>query len=231
MGYETDKELYDFVYPHIKDKLIFDAGSNRGEVTKKFVNNGAYVIAIEPQKEITDNKNYDSNRVLAIENICLSDKIEELTFYKGDSKHSTISSCFFKWKNDHPTVKWAEVKMKTDTLDNLIAKYGVPIYIKIDTEGWEPKILKGLHYKIPYISFEFTYGYQKEFYNCMNEIKRLGFKEASTFIKKKIKKVIDGRRKTVRQYKIIDEFKDIKSILKFFDKLPKGSQGDILIRN
>lgn len=229
MSYETDQELYDFVYPHIKDKLIFDVGANKGEVTKKFIDKGAKVLAIEPQKEISVGDNF--NGVLAIENICLSDKIEKIIFFKGDSKHSTISTCLKEWKNDHPTTKWTEIVVKTNTLDNLIKKYGYPTYIKIDVEGFEDKVLFGLNSKIDFISLEFTQGFKESFYNCMKQVEKLGFKELITFEKKKIKKTINGRRKTIRSYKVVDSFLDIKSVLKFFDKLGNGNQGDILIRN
>jgi hypothetical protein len=65
----------------------------------------------------------------------------------------------------------------------------------------------------------------------MNEINRLGFRDFSTFLKKKDKETINGKRKVVRSYKIVDNFNDIRSVLKFFDNLQKGEQGDILIKN
>lgn len=229
MGIKFDKELYDLVYPYVKDKLIFDVGANRGEVTKKFIDNGAKVLAIEPQKEVSVGDNFKG--VLAIENVCLSDRVGEITFYKGDKKHTTISTCLNEWRRNHPSTKWTKVKMKTNTLDNLIEKYEIPTYIKIDVEGHDDKVLNGLSKKIDFISFEFTQGFSESFYNSMKHIQKLGFKELTTFIKKKIKKTIDGKRRTVRAYKIMDNFMTIDSVLKFFDKLDKGVQGDILIRS
>src|SRR4030042_556171 len=171
MSFICEKELYDYVYPFVNNELVFDIGSNRGEVSKKFIDKGAKVLAVEPQKELFDNENYIG--VFSKENICVSDKIGEITFYKGDEKHSTVSSCLKEWKLNHPNAKFTEIKIKTITLDSLIEKYGLPVYLKLDVEGWEGKILSGLHYQIPYISFDFTYGYKEIFYNCMNEIKRL----------------------------------------------------------
>jgi FkbM family methyltransferase len=40
------------------------------------------------------------------------------------------------------------------TIDALIAKHGVPNYIKIDAEGFESEILMGLSHKVPLLSFE-----------------------------------------------------------------------------
>ena len=44
--------------------------------------------------------------------------------------------------------------METITLDDLISTYGRPFYIKIDVEGYEAKVLKGLRTAVPYLSFE-----------------------------------------------------------------------------
>ncbi len=48
------------------------------------------------------------------------------------------------------------------TLNNLIEEFGTPKYCKIDTEGYELKILSSLSYKIPYIEFEFTESHFEE---------------------------------------------------------------------
>jgi len=41
------------------------------------------------------------------------------------------------------------------TLDQLIATYGRPKYIKIDVEGYELPVIGGMHAKIDLISFEY----------------------------------------------------------------------------
>jgi hypothetical protein len=44
--------------------------------------------------------------------------------------------------------------VETTTLEELIAAYGRPFFIKIDVEGHEPSVLRGLKDPIPYLSFE-----------------------------------------------------------------------------
>lgn len=39
-------------------------------------------------------------------------------------------------------------------LENFICKFGLPKYIKIDVEGYELEVLKGLETPIPLLSFE-----------------------------------------------------------------------------
>ena len=41
------------------------------------------------------------------------------------------------------------------TLDALIARFGVPAFIKIDVEGAEPDVLAGLSHAVPVLSFEY----------------------------------------------------------------------------
>ena len=47
-------------------------------------------------------------------------------------------------------------KIGITTLDNLISIYGIPAFIKIDVEGMELEVMKGLTQKIRGISFEYT---------------------------------------------------------------------------
>src|SRR5947208_7185124 len=45
-------------------------------------------------------------------------------------------------------------QVETITLEQMISTYGLPFYIKIDVEGYEPNVLKGLQTAVPYLSFE-----------------------------------------------------------------------------
>jgi len=227
MGTKYDGELYDYIYPYVEDKLVFDIGSNIGVVTKKFINAGAKVVAVEPQDELTSNDNYKG--VCAIRNLCISDKIGKVVFYHC-RKSKSISTCFDGWKTRHPSMKWVEMSKKCITLDALIEGFGKPTYIKIDVEGYEDKVLGGLSHKIDFISFEFTDGFVKNFVSCMKHVERLGYKKLTTFQKVKEKEIVNGRKKTIASYKVIDDFHDVRTLIKFFKLLPKNRQGDLLIK-
>ncbi len=45
-------------------------------------------------------------------------------------------------------------KVKVEVLENFIHKFGTPKYIKIDVEGYELEVLKGLQTAVPLLSFE-----------------------------------------------------------------------------
>lgn len=221
-----DGELYDYVYPHIKDKLIFDIGANIGEVTKKFINKGARVIAVEPQMDLTKGNNFDG--VTAIKNVGVSKVLGKITFYKC-KKSNSISTCLPAWRKRHKSRKFEEIKIPVVTLDSLIKEFGTPKYIKVDVEGYESYVLGGLTKKVDLISLEYTQGFEKQFNQCAQHIKRLGFSKIQTFLKIKIKGMVNGKRKTIDFYKEFDEFTKIRDLMKYYKSLKKRLQGDMLI--
>src|SRR5262249_25483093 len=44
--------------------------------------------------------------------------------------------------------------VETTTLDQLMAEYGSPYFVKIDVEGFEPQVIRGLKRPVPFLSFE-----------------------------------------------------------------------------
>jgi len=49
-----------------------------------------------------------------------------------------------------------QMRVDAVTLDALIARYGTPSFVKIDTEGSEDSVLRGLSHPVGKLSFEFT---------------------------------------------------------------------------
>jgi len=45
-------------------------------------------------------------------------------------------------------------EVETTTLDSLMNTFGAPYYIKVDVEGHEPSVLRGLKRPVPFLSFE-----------------------------------------------------------------------------
>ena len=66
------------------------------------------------------------------------------------------------------------VPVKLTTLDRLIARYGRPLFCKIDVEGFEFSVLKGLSQPITYISFEFTREFFGDAKNCIDHLLCIG---------------------------------------------------------
>jgi FkbM family methyltransferase len=148
--------------------LIFDVGANVGLKTDVFLKLGARVVAIEPDQtnqEILRQKFLMyrmSPKPVVIVGKALSDKeaVETMWIEKPGSAKNTLSK---KWVetlkrdderfNEHLEFG-QQTTVETTTLDKLIAAHGLPFFIKIDVEGHEPSVLRGLHSAVPYLSFE-----------------------------------------------------------------------------
>ena len=90
-----------------------------------------------------------------------------------------ISTFSDHWdKGRFSSSKWDKViNVDTTTLDQLINDHGHPRYIKIDVEGFELEVLKGLTKKTGIISFEFTSEFFKDAIKCLDYLNKLGYKK------------------------------------------------------
>jgi FkbM family methyltransferase len=148
--------------------LIFDIGANHGHKTKIFLRLGARVLAVDPDeanKEILEGtfiKYRLSPRHVEIVTKAVSDKnaVETMWFDTPGSAKNTISR---KWvdilRSDderfgEKLTFGQQKQVETVTLDDLIRTSGFPLFVKIDVEGHEPSVLKGLSRPVPYLSFE-----------------------------------------------------------------------------
>lgn len=166
----------------ISDRMVFDIGLNSGSKAAAFLKKGARVVGFEPQLGLAEGakrkfKNQISNKKMFIENIALSSEVGESDFYKSPAHTlSSMSPSFIEKikKQRFAGFRWNKpVKIKTCTLDNQIRKHGVPFYVKIDVEGHEYGVLKGLTRPIEYISIEYTPEDYRESEKCIDYLLEL----------------------------------------------------------
>lgn len=158
------KKMLDFYSGFIrKGNLCFDVGANIGNRTEAFVKLGARVIAIEPQPECLTilNEKFGRNENVVIVPKVLADTVGQAEIYAGTA--STLTSMSKEWINAvKESGRFAEHNwnkthiVETTALDILIQEYGKPVFCKIDVEGFEYDVLKGLSSPIEFISFEFV---------------------------------------------------------------------------
>jgi FkbM family methyltransferase len=163
------------------NSMVFDIGANVGNRIDVFLELGARVVAIEPQKSCVDILHQKFGNKITVENIGLSSSEGELDLHIADE--STISSFSnefiaktgadrFKRNRWHKTEK-----VHVSTLDHLMAKYGVPAFCKIDVEGFEIEVLKGLNQKVPALSFEYCVPEMSgKLYECLERIHQIDSK-------------------------------------------------------
>jgi FkbM family methyltransferase len=168
--------------------LIFDVGANDGLKTDVFLKLGARVVAVEPDQtnqEILRQKFLMyrlSRKPVVIVGKALSDKeaVETMWIEKPGSAKNTLSK---KWVetlkrdderfNEHLEFG-RQTTVETTSLDKLIAAHGLPFFVKIDVEGHEPSVLRGLHSAVPYLSFEVNLPeFASEGQECIEILSRL----------------------------------------------------------
>lgn len=148
--------------------LVFDVGANEGRKTRIFLQMGARVLAVEP-----DSRNQHvlresflrlrlTSQPVTIVPAALSDSsgTEVMWIEEPGSAKNTLSR---KWvellrHDDQRFGQVSQFRHKTDvqttTLDSLVLEHGLPFFVKIDVEGAELRVIRGLTQPVPYISFE-----------------------------------------------------------------------------
>jgi FkbM family methyltransferase len=144
--------------------LVFDIGAHVGDRIASFRRLGARVVAVEPQPALAKLLKlfYGRRADIAIEAVAVGRKAgtADMMINVDNPTVSTASPEFVSAARDAPgweTQRWTNsVAVPVTTLDALIGKYGMPVFIKIDVEGFEQEALLGLTCAVKALSFEFT---------------------------------------------------------------------------
>lgn len=131
-----------------RGQLCFDVGANYGAKSEVFTALGARVVAFEPQpdccRELHD-RNPNAITVCA----AVGSTPGIATLYVD--RHRTGSSVVKGWRE----VVEDTITVPMTTLDAEIKRHGLPAFCKIDVEGFDLEVLKGLTRPLPALSFEF----------------------------------------------------------------------------
>lgn len=160
--------------------LCFDIGANNGNKAEEMLSLGATVICLEPQNSCINNliNKFGMNpRVKVIHRAVGPESGSGKIFISPSHTLSTMSQGFIEEvkKERFSDVVWNNTQdVVITTMDELIKAYGVPNFCKIDVEGFESEVLKGLHQPIPIVSVEFTPELKKKTFECMTLLNALG---------------------------------------------------------
>ena len=163
--------------------LVFDIGAHVGDRVACFRRLGARVVAVEPQPAMARMLKllYGRSADVAIE----MQAVGRTNGTKGmmiNIDNPTVSSAspdFVAAARDAPgwhKERWtATMSVPVTTLDALIDKHGVPVFIKIDVEGLEAEVLAGLTQPVRALSFEFTTIQRDVALACIERCVALGY--------------------------------------------------------
>ena len=146
-----------------KGALVFDIGANLGTMTRVFLSLGTRVVAVEPNPDCARHiaLTTSGNRLEVLQ--VAAGEANGLAVLKVSDRKDKMSSLSHEWReavsrqNAEYAGMWKrELTVATTTLDALIHHYGEPWYIKIDVEGYEDRVVKGLSQCPALLSFEFN---------------------------------------------------------------------------
>lgn len=171
--------------------LIFDVGANQGAKTDVFLRLGARVVAVEPDEAchsiLQDRfKRYRlKSRPVTLVNKAVSDEVGVAEIYI-DGPGSALNTINPKWANylkeNKESFKWEHCglnfsrskSVETTTVEDLASIYGSPFFVKIDVEGNELKVLRGIRRPVPFVSFEVNMRvFKTEGLECVQVLSRL----------------------------------------------------------
>jgi FkbM family methyltransferase len=150
-----------FVHP---GDVVFDIGAHVGDRIASFRRLGARVVAVEPQPALVTTLHilFGRDRDVVIEPCAVGarDGMLALQLNVDNPTVSTASDAFIAATAGAPGwqgQRWTRsVTVPAVTLDALIARHGLPTFVKIDVEGFEAEVLAGLSQPPRALSFEFT---------------------------------------------------------------------------
>src|SRR5947209_6293668 len=203
--------------------LVFDVGSHVGDRIAAFRRLGCRVIACEPNPALVKTLRliYGRDANVTIEPVAVGRTAgdTELKINLDNPTVSTASREFVKASESAPGWQgqnWDKtVTVPMTTLDTLIARHGVPAFIKIDVEGFEAEALAGLSQPVAALSFEFTTIQRDVARACLLRCQQLGYVRYNAAL---------GESRTL----VHDDWQSAEEIGRWLDALPmEANSGDV----
>jgi FkbM family methyltransferase len=157
--------------------LVFDIGANIGSFSEVYAQAGCKVVAVEPNpasalrlRLITEGLSVQVLQAAVgaecgLATLHIAEKV-------GEGATSTLSEAFIArmeaWDGRYKGNWRQQLVVPIVTLDSLIAHFGEPAYVKIDVEGYEMDVLRGLSWQPPLLSFEFHNAELDTAYACLD---------------------------------------------------------------
>lgn len=160
--------------------LLFDIGANRGDATLAGLQKGYDVVAVEPAPKVFAEliKNFIYNpRVTPLRYAVSDSDYKHIEFY--ECVEDGLSTTNKEWLTNE-TMPYAGKQFRTIyttsiTIDTLADRVGIPDLIKIDVEGGEWAVLKGMKRRYSKLTMEWTFELMAEHEAQMDYLHSLGY--------------------------------------------------------
>ena len=204
--------------------LVFDVGAHVGDRVASFRRLGARVVAVEPQRAMVRALKllHGRSKSVAIEAVAVGRKPgrARMLINANNPTVSSVSPAFVEAAHGAPgweTQRWSETAdVELTTLDALIAKHGVPAFIKLDVEGFEAEALFGLSQAVRALSFEFTTIQRYVAIACVERCSAMGYACFNAALGE--------------SQRLVGEWMDAKDITRWLIELPQAANsGDIYV--
>lgn len=162
--------------------VVFDIGAHTGGRTAVFLALGARVVAVEPQETCVKalRRRYEADERVQIVPSAVAEAEREAELFVC-SRATTVATMSPEWMSGRfSDNEWDQVQtVHTTTMDALVARYGVPAFCKVDVEGLEYDVLRGLNSTLPALSIEFVSERLDATRRCLTRLEEIGFQRFS----------------------------------------------------
>jgi len=159
--------------------MFFDIGANIGDWALANVGKCSRIISVEASPITFERtRTHARNDKITLLNYAVCNNGgKDIVFYQAQC--DVLSTTNKDWLKS-PTSRffnqpYTEIVCKTITIDDLIARFGVPDLIKIDVEGGEYECVSSLTSKVNLLCFEWASEVNDITFKCIDYLKTLGF--------------------------------------------------------